>query len=311
MTTKKEVIVNELYRQVRKNFPRRRTEIRAFNETYQIDLLELIPYARFNKGYKYVLVVIDTYSKFLWTKALKSKTGIEVSRAMESILKTNGRGPPINIQSDQGREFYSSEFGKLMKKYNINHYSTYSTVKASIAERVIRTIKTWLFKQFGLQGSYKWYGNVLQDITNKYNNRIHRTIKTKPKNVNQHTNLDVFKDFKKSSVNFPSNNKFQRGDIVRISKYKSVFEKGYTPNWTTELFKIRKVCSTLPTTYLLEDMTGHNIKGSFYVYELQKTKHKDVYLVEKIIRRKNGKLYVKWLGFNNSHNSWINNADLV
>lgn len=84
-----------------------------------------------------------------------------------------------------------------------------------------------------------------------------------------------------------------------------MFDKGYTPNWSTELFKIVKIQLTNPATYLLEDMSGGPIRGSFYEHELQKAKHQDAYLVQKVLRRKRNKVYVKWLGFDKSHNSWI------
>lgn len=106
--------------------------------------------------------------------------------------------------------------------------------------------------------------------------------------------------------------KFKIGDHVRLSKYRTVFEKGYTPNWTTEIFSIRKVrYNTDPITYLLNDYQNREIEGSVYADELQLVKHPDVYLVEKIIRRRNGRAYVKWLGFGPEHNSWTLEKDII
>ena len=101
------------------------------------------------------------------------------------------------------------------------------------------------------------------------------------------------------------------GDYMRISKYKHVFEKGYTPNWTTEIFKVKEVKNTYPTTYILEDYQGNPIKGGFYDEELSKTQFPNTYLVEKIIKTKGDRVYVKWLGFSNQHNSWINKSELL
>lgn len=99
---------------------------------------------------------------------------------------------------------------------------------------------------------------------------------------------------------------FRVGDYVRISKYRTVFEKGYTPNWTTEIFRIRKVqYHTDPITYLLDDYQNQEIKGCVYAEELQLVAHPDVYLIEKILRKRKGQVYVKWLGFKPEHNSWI------
>lgn len=302
-------VVNELHRSVRRNFRRRRTIIKGYGDLWQIDLAEMQPYADQNRGFRYILVVIDCYSKYVWTCPIKNKTAQEVSKAMKTVLEdTNYK--PKNIQSDQGTEFYNRYFTALMKQYHINHYSTFSTKKAAIVERVIRTLKNWLYKEFSANGQYKWL-TILSQITQKYNNSFHRTIGMKPADVTPYTQLSVY--------NYPKvapKSKFHIGDIVRISKYKGLFEKGYTPNWSAELFKIIKVNITNPVTYLIEDMTGQPIRGSFYTNELQKTKYPDVYLVEKILRRikraKGGdRVYVKWWGLPSKDNSWINGEDIV
>lgn len=105
--------------------------------------------------------------------------------------------------------------------------------------------------------------------------------------------------------------KFKVGDFVRISKYKHVFSKGFTPNWTTEIFKIRRVQQTYPYTYLLIDLDGHDINGSFYTEELQHVKDPKMYLVERVIKEKDDNVYVKWLGMDSSHNSWIKKTNLL
>lgn len=288
-------IVNEIHKPVRKNFPRRAVIIKGYDDLWQADLAEFIPHFKINQGYKYILLVIDCYSKFLWTRALKSKNAAEVSEALTSILKQGRR--PKNLQTDDGKEFFNGTFLNLMKKYDINHYSTYSVKKASIVERVIRTIKNWLYKEFSFRGKYKWI-DIIQDVTLKYNNTHHRTIGTKPSKVTPATKLEVF-----NAKKVLQKSKFRVGDFVRISKYKSVFAKGYTGNWTAEIFKIYKVSRGNPTTYLIEDYTGAPIKGQFYKEELLKTSYPDTFLVEKVLRKRDDKLYVKWLGF--SKPTWI------
>ncbi|GJQ87723.1 hypothetical protein Trydic_g22087 [Trypoxylus dichotomus] len=303
----KQDVVNELHRAARRNFVRRRVIIKGLDDLWQADLMEFLPYVRENNGYKYVLIVIDCFSKYLWACALKDKSANEVKDAMGDIL-LQGRVPK-NLQTDAGKEFYNREFKELMDKHHINHYSTYSTKKASIAERVIRTIKNKLYKAFSLRGSYKWI-DILSKITDKYNNTKHRTIKMKPCDVamknEQHLLSTVY-----SNIKIMGEHKFKVGDIVRISKHKGVFQKGYTPNWSAELFKICKARITNPATYLLEDMNGRPILGNFYEPELQKTKHEDVYLVERVLQRKRNKVYVKWLGFDSSHNSWIDKKNIL
>lgn len=304
MNGKKERVVNEIHKPARKNFPRRRTIIKGFDDLWQTDLMELQPYARENRGHRYVLVVIDCFSKFVWTRPLKNKSAVETARAMDDILKKSR--VPRNLQSDNGKEFYNSEFAKVVKKYGINHYSTYSVKKAAIAERVIRTLKSHLYRTFSLRGKYKWI-DILDQVTTDYNNRRHRTTGMKPKDVSEKTKLRVFRQLKVAC-----RNKYRVGDVVRISKYKSVFDKGYLPQWSTELFKVKKVQITKPPTYLLEDIDGNPISGGFYEEELQKTKEPDVYLIEKVIRKKGNKLYVKWLGMPPHHRySWIDRTNLT
>ncbi|XP_057671341.1 uncharacterized protein LOC130903096 [Diorhabda carinulata] len=147
-------LVKELHKPIGRNYPRRRTIIKGLDDLWQMDLAEMIPYAKHNRGFKMILVVIDCFSKFVWTRPLKTKTAEEITRAFSSIIK--GGRMPKNVQSDQGTEFYNTKFKTLMKKHNINHYSTFSTKKAAIAERVIRTLKTKLYKHFSLIGKYKW-----------------------------------------------------------------------------------------------------------------------------------------------------------
>lgn len=291
-------LVNELHKPIRKNFSRRRTIIKGFDDLWQSDLAQLDLYAKSNKNFRFILIVIDCFSKFVWARPLKTKSGEEVSKAFASILEESNRCPK-HLQTDQGKEYYNVHFKKLMEKHGINHYSTFSIMKAAIAERVIRTLKEKLFKYFSLNGSYKWF-DVLPDIVTLYNNEKHTTTGMKPAEITKNTKLSVYKHLKISGPR-----KFKVGDIVRISKAKHVFEKGYTPNWTTELFKIVKIKITNPVTYLLEDLSKTPIAGSFYEQELAKASNPNVYLVEKVLQRRGNKVKVRWLGFDKSHDSWI------
>ncbi|XP_024878631.1 uncharacterized protein LOC112458992 [Temnothorax curvispinosus] len=113
-----------------------------------------------------------------------------------------------------------------------------------------------------------------------------------------------------SAIKIAGPEKFKMSDSVRVSKYKTIFEKGYTPNWT-EVFKIDKVQHTNPVTYLLEDYRGKSVAGAFYEYELHRATYPDVYLVEKVLRRRGDEVYVKWLGFDGSNNSWIHKDNVI
>ena len=147
------------------------------------------------------------------------------------------------------------------------------------------------------------YIDKLDDIVNEYNNTYHRTIKMKPIEVKDNTYIDSIKE-----VN-DKDSKFKVGDHVRISKYKNIFAKGYTPNWSEEVLVIKEVKNTVPWTYLISDLNGENVIGKFYEKELQKTNQQKV-RTEEVIKRKGNKLHIKWKGYGNSLNSWIDKKDV-
>lgn len=303
----KETLINELHRPARRNFKRRRVIMKGVDDLWQADLVEMQPYAVFNNGYRYLLVVIDTFSKYAWVRPCKTKTGPDVTNAFQSILKL-GRIPK-NLHTDNGGEFYNKHFKLLMDKFKINLYSTFSVMKASIVERLNRTLKEKMWKLFSLQGNYKWQ-NILPKIVSEYNNTKHSKIKMTPVQVNK-TNEKMLLKTVYNNIKIAGPAKLKPNDLVRISKYKNLFEKGYTPNWSTEVFRISRVKITNPVTYLLEDLQNQPISGGFYEFELQKTKVSDVYLVEKILRKKGSRAYVKWLGISADQNSWIEMKDIV
>lgn len=302
-------LVNELHRQARRNFSRRPTIMRGIDDTLQADLVEMIPYAKQNKGMKYILTVINIFSKRAYACALKNKTGVEVTKAMESILNVLGH-PIRNLHVDNGKEFYNRPMQEMLKKRKINLYSTFTTKKAAIVERFNRTLKNNMWKKFSFRGSYKWI-DILPILLVNYNNTIHRTIKMKPINVNRSNEENLLDTVYRLKTPLTRKSKFKIGDFVRISKYKHTFEKGYTPNWTTEVFKIKQVQRTNPFTYLLVDLEGHDIRGSVYAEELQLAMNPNIYLVENILKKRGNKVFVKWLGFDASHNSWINQSDVL
>lgn len=298
----KHQIATELHGAARRNYTRRRVNVYGKNDLFQADLVEMIPYSRQNKGHKYILCVIDCFTKFAWAIALKSKKGTDVTAAIETIF--SHRRPRL-LHVDRGKEFYNKNFESLLKKYNVKMYSTYSTMKACIVERFNRTLKTNMFRRFTGQGNHKWVV-ILPDLMSEYNNSKHRTIGMTPAQADENSQLVQLKQRQIKQTK----NKFKIGDKVRISVYKSVFTKSYLPSWSTEIFTVVKVNNTVPPTFMLEDYTGERIAGGFYTEEIRKTEFPDDYLVQKILKTKNSKLFVKWLGFDDSHNSWINKADV-
>ena len=182
-------------------------------------------------------------------------------------------------------------------------YLTYNEGKSVVAERFIRTLKNKFFKHMTTV-SKNVHFDVLDDIVNKYNNTVHRAIKLKPVDVTSGSYAEYNKD---SNEKYP---KFKVGHHVRISKYKNIFAKGYTQNWSEEDFVVIKIKDTVPWTYVISDLNGKKIAGSFYEKELQKTSQ-EKFRIEKVLKTKGDKLYVKCKGYDDLLNSWVNEKDLV
>ena len=145
---------------------------------------------------------------------------------------------------------------------------------------------------------------MLDDIVDKYNNTVYRTIKIKPIAVTDDSYAEYNKDFNKKD------RKFKVGDHVKISKYKNFFAKEYAPNWSEEVFVVSKIKNTVPWTYAVKGLNGEEITESFYEKELQKISQKK-FRIEKVLKRKWDKLYLQWKGHDNCFNSWINKKYLI
>ena len=228
-----------------------------------LDLADMQSLRRKNKGIKYILCAIDLYSKYAFVIPLKDKKGISIVNAFDKIIKQSNR-KPNKIWVDLGGQFYNNVFKKWLSDNDIIIYSTYNEGKSVVAERFIRTLKNKLYKQMTATGKNVYY-DVLDDEVNKYNNTKHSTIKRKPIDV-EDNNKRVYID-----ENNEKDSKFKVGDRVRISKFKNIFAKGYTPNWRKEIFIFDKINDTVPYTYNLKDLNDEEIIDSFYDRELQKS----------------------------------------
>ena len=210
--------------------------------------------SRYNKGIKYLLCAIDLFSKYAWIIPLKDKKGISIVNGFQKII-SKGR-KPNKIWTDQGSEFYNNSFKDFLKMNNIKMYSTFNEGKSVIAERFIRTLKNKIFKLMTAI-SKNIYFDALDDIVDKYNNTVDRTIKMKPNDVTSDSFAECNEDSNKK------NPKFKVDDHVRISKYKNIFAKGYAANWSEEIFIVSKIKNTVPT-YAISDLNGEKITGNFY-----------------------------------------------
>ena len=168
-----------------------------------------------------------------------------------------------------------------------------------------------MFKYFSANSTRK-YIDILDRLVEDYNNTTHSSTGFTPNEASQKKNesevwWNLYGNYSTLKRKKP---KFSVGDKVGITKKKGVFEKGYTPRWTEEIFKVREVHYTDPITYKIVDLNNDEIQGSFYEPELQKTTQ-EMFRIEKVIRRKGNKSLVKWLGYPESFNSWVDNEDLV
>ena len=182
-------------------------------------------------------------------------------------------------------------------------YSTFNEGKSIVAERFIKTLKNKIYKHMTAIGK-NVYIDALDDIVKRFNSIVHSSIKMKSKDVTDIKYVEYSEETNKKDP------KFKVGENIKISKYKNIFAKGYTPNRSEEVFVINKIQNTVPWTYLVNDLNGEKTKSSFYEKELQKTDQKE-FRIEKVIRNKENKLYVKWKGYDDSFNSWINKKDLL
>ena len=215
-----------------------------------VNLADMQSLSQYDKGIKYLLCAIDIFSKYAWVAPLKDKKGVSIVNAFQKIIS---KGRKLNkIWVDQGSKFYNSSFKDFLKINNIEMYSTYNEGKSVVAERFIRTLKSKIFKHMTAI-SMNVYFDVLDDIVNKYNNTVHRTIKTKLIDVTSNSYAEYNEDFNKKDP------KLKVGNHVRISKYKKFFAKGYTSNWSEEVFVVGKIKNTVPWTYVISDLNGEKI----------------------------------------------------
>lgn len=305
-----------LHRSAPLKYKRNRVFVYGVDMQFQADLVDMSAYAKVNDNNHFLLTCIDLFSKHAWTRALKNKSGVEVSKAFESILK-EGRVPQ-KLQTDKGKEFFNKHFQNMTKKYNINHFATDTELKACVIERFNRTLKGRMWRYLTAINS-KRYIDILQDITQGYNVSYHRSIKMRPIDVGKENESvvlhNLYGDTKPRNVNPIF--KYKIGDVVRISKVRGPFAKGYEENYTQEYFTVSARIPRDPPVYRLSDYDGDVINGVFYAEELQKifvSKNK-TFKVEKILDKKTkGRktlVLVQWLGWPAKFASWIDQKELV
>jgi len=299
-----------LHRPMRKRFPVRPYKTSGINDLWQMDLMEMIPYATINDGYKYILNVIDVFSRFVRSVPIRQKTGIEIESALKVVFKSEH---PRHVQTDEGKEFYNHTVKQLFQKLKINHYSVFSQFKAPLVERFNRTLRERLSKYFTKVGNKKWI-TVLPDIIHSYNNSVHRSIQMKPCDVNKRNESDLWTKQNSRIVKTKSKIRHAIGDYVRVSKINnSPFIKNFNTNWSDEVFQIELVNDKdVPIMYKIVDVEGKTVGGKFYHEELQVIDKPELYRIEKVLKTtgvgKSKRHYVKWVGYKTP--TWIKDSDI-
>ena len=246
--TENKQLAEELHKPIIRNFKRRKVYSSFKDNIWGVDLADMQLISKYNKGIRYLQCVIDLFSRYSWVVSLKNKKGDSIVEGFHSILKNSVR-KPNKIWVDYGSEFYNNKFKSSLKENDIEMYSTFNEGKSVVAERFIKTLKNKIYKHMTTIGKNVYF-NDLDDIVKKYNNTVHSSIKMKPKNVTDDSFVGYSEETNKKCP------RFKVGGNVRISKDENIFTKGYTPNWSEEVFVVNKVQNTVPWTYLINDLNG-------------------------------------------------------
>ena len=247
------IFINEIYSKApKKNYITNKTDVYHIDDIWSLDILDLKDYGpENNRGYRYVLVTIDNFSKFGWTTPSKNKNAQTIKDSFENILINSKRKPNL-IETDRGKDFYNNIFQDFLNKNNIKLYSRNSSYGAVFAERFNRTIRDLLKKIVFERGDANWI-DVLPTITKQYNNRMHSSTKLSPKDASLKKNEGfVYKNLldKRKKVT----PKFQINDLVRVADLKKTFSKGDTNNWSYKLYKITEIINDTIPAYKIDNL---------------------------------------------------------
>ena len=303
-----------LHKPIKNKFKRNKFITGGIDEIWQADLVDVSNIQNHNYNNKYILTCIDIFSKFAWAVILKDKSSKEVLKAFQKIFE-KGRKPK-KIHVDEGNEF-KGDVSKYMNKLGINIYNTNSKMKASIVERFNRTIKTKMYRMFtykkGLnlpRNKYMNYIPFLDKLVDSYNNSYHTSIKEKPNNVSTKNEEQIYYNlygYKKQDGDDNIISFFYKiGDYVRIKVDQLLFKKGYTPNWTEEIFIINELIPRVPPVYKITSINGILLKNSYYKEELQKVYSSEFpYDTFEVLEQNKYQLFVKKLNNKEQEPYWI------
>ena len=269
------IFINEIYsKPPKKNYNTNKTDVYYIDDIWSLDVLDLKDYGtENNRGYRYVLVVIDNFSKFGWTVPIKNKNAQTIKDSFENILINSKRKPNL-IESDRGKDFYNNIFQDFLNRNNIKLYSRNSSYGAVFAERFNRTIRDLLKKSVFEQGDAKWI-DVLPKITKQYNNRIHSSTKLTPIQASLKKNEGfVYKNLLDKRKKITP--KFQINDLVRTAGLKKTFSKSDTTNWSYKLYKITEIINDTIPSYHIDNLKERYNESLLKKTELTMKESKDV-----------------------------------
>lgn len=308
-----------LHKDRRLRFHRNKIVVLYPDFQWEADLIDVIAYARENSGYKHLLVVIDSFTKFAWLRPLKDKTPKSVETAFEDIFAVDGR-KPHRLRTDRGTEFQNRVMNRFYKKHDILFFTTTnSTIKCAMVERLNRTLKARFFRFFTSKGNHR-YIDHLQQFVDSYNNSPHRSIKMTPKQACVADASLVFqnlydgKTLKELLTDKDEKTKVNKGDTVRIAYDRSSFDKSYFSTFTDETAKVDRVIPKPRPMYSLVDYKNRKIPRNFYKEEIQAIPEPS-YRIERILRRRqrNGRwqYFVKFLNHSSEENQWVSDLEDV
>ena len=241
------IFIDEIYSKApKKNYQTNKIKYNHNDQIWSVDLADFSDYKiSNNKGYRYIFVIIDNFSKYLWAIPLKNKYSQTITNEFSNILSTSKR-KPLKIESDRGTEFYNNIFQNFLKIKNIHHHSRFTDKGPSIAERVIRTVRNLLKKPLFLAGNADWLSE-LPSVIKQYNNTIHHSIKMTPNQASKKSNKkEVFSNLRDDRIKRQP--KFELEQLVRTADIKKVFSKGDSTNYSYKLYTITEVIhDTIPS----------------------------------------------------------------
>lgn len=287
---------------------------------FQADLIDVRSLARFNNNITFLLIVIDSFSRFLFAKPLANKRAITVLNAFREIFQSL-ETLPRTMLCDAGTELKNQHFRNFLNEQNVKLIHPNSEVKCGIVERANRSIQNLMYSYMSHFETNK-YIDKLDDIVETYNKRPHRTLKgLSPEQADSARfygqALQALNAHYQKARDKAKTPKYQIGDMVRVSKLKTKFARGYHEQWKRELFTIHDINTKMPIPmFIIKSMnTNEIVKGGFYSSELVKIGKTDVYKIERILRhrRRNGKMeyFVRWEGFDAQHDSWVSEEDVT